>query len=118
MPPLHFSDEEKDLLLTLAQPIDQRRRTEFLQAVAAELEASGQAGAIGIGCIGSLRRFKGGSGSRPISAKANTDVPKGGGSGVSGSGRAPSGRASRSGSVADPSGRASSGALARLGGRR
>jgi hypothetical protein len=51
MPPLHFSDEEKDLLLTLAQPIDQRRRTEFLQAVAAELEASGQAGAIGIGAV-------------------------------------------------------------------
>src|ERR1700722_5331162 len=24
--PLHFSDEEKDLLLTLAQPLDQRQR--------------------------------------------------------------------------------------------
>jgi hypothetical protein len=51
MPPLHFSDEEKDLLLTLAQPIDQRRRTEFLQAVAQELDASGQAGAVGIGSV-------------------------------------------------------------------
>jgi hypothetical protein len=51
MPPLHFSDEEKDLLLTLAQPIDQCLRTEFLTAVAAELEANGQAGAVGIGSV-------------------------------------------------------------------
>jgi hypothetical protein len=51
MPPLHFSDEEKDLLLTLAQPIDQKQRAAFLAAVAAELEANGQAGAIGIGSV-------------------------------------------------------------------
>jgi hypothetical protein len=49
--PIAFSDEEKDLLLALAQPIDQRRRTEFLQAVAAQLETSGQAGAVGIGSV-------------------------------------------------------------------
>jgi hypothetical protein len=51
MPPLQFTDEEKDLLLVLAQPIDQPRRTEFLQAVAQELDASGQAGAVGIGSV-------------------------------------------------------------------
>ena len=51
--PLHLNDEEKNLLLSLAQPIDQRQRTEFLAAVAAELEAGGQAGAVGIGrCTG------------------------------------------------------------------
>ena len=46
--PLHLFDEEMDLLLALAAPIDQRLRTEFLAAVAAELEANGQAGAVGI----------------------------------------------------------------------
>jgi hypothetical protein len=48
-PPLALTDEEKDLLLSLAQPIDQRQRTEFLAAVAAELEAGRQADAVGIG---------------------------------------------------------------------
>ena len=57
--PLHFSDEEKDLLLKLAQPIDQRLRPEFLAAVAAELEAGGQAGAVGIGSIGWRARCSG-----------------------------------------------------------
>jgi hypothetical protein len=33
--PLHFSDEEKDLLLSLAQPLDQKQRAAFLAAVAA-----------------------------------------------------------------------------------
>jgi hypothetical protein len=42
MPPLQFSDEEMDLLLSLSQPIEPWRRTEFLTAVAAELEASGE----------------------------------------------------------------------------
>jgi hypothetical protein len=51
MPPLQFTDEEKDLLLALAQPIDQRRRTEFLQAVTAQLETSGQDGSVGIGAV-------------------------------------------------------------------
>lgn len=45
--PLHLSDEEMDLLLGLARPIDQRLRPQFLQEVAAELEASGQAGGPG-----------------------------------------------------------------------
>jgi len=54
--PLHFSDEEKDLLLALAQPIDQRLRTEFLTAVAAELEANGPAGAVGIGSVHRVAR--------------------------------------------------------------
>jgi hypothetical protein len=48
MPPLHFSDEEKDLLLALSAPIDQKQRAAFLAAVAAELEASGQAGGVGV----------------------------------------------------------------------
>jgi hypothetical protein len=48
MPPLQFSDEEKDLLLALSAPIDQKQRAAFLAAVAAELEASGQAGGVGV----------------------------------------------------------------------
>ena len=46
--PLSFSAEEMDLLLELSQPIDQRLRPEFLAAVAAELEASGQGGGAGV----------------------------------------------------------------------
>ena len=49
--PLAFTSEEMDLLLSLAAPIDQRQRTDFLAAVATELEASGQAGAVGIGSV-------------------------------------------------------------------
>jgi hypothetical protein len=45
--PLRLSDEEKNLLLALAQPIDQRLRPQFLAAVEAELEASGQGGGAG-----------------------------------------------------------------------
>jgi hypothetical protein len=45
--PLHLSDEEMDLLLALAAPIDQQLRPQFLQEVAAELEASGQTGGPG-----------------------------------------------------------------------
>jgi hypothetical protein len=54
--PLHLSDEEMDLLLALAAPIDQRLRPEFLAAVAAELEANGQAGAVGIGSVHRVAR--------------------------------------------------------------
>ena len=54
--PLHLNDEEKDLLLSLAQPIDQRQRTEFLCRRAAELEAGGQAGAVGIGSVHRVAR--------------------------------------------------------------
>jgi len=46
--PLSLTTEEMDLLLTLAAPIDQRQRDQFLQEVAAELEASGQAGGPGV----------------------------------------------------------------------
>jgi hypothetical protein len=45
--PLQLNDDEMSVLLSLAGPIDQRLRTEFLIAVAAELEASGQAGGPG-----------------------------------------------------------------------
>ena len=116
-PPLSLTDEEMSLLRELSAPIDHHLRPEFLAAVAAELEASGGGGPGLVHCVAAQvqRRF---FGSRRSSARANTDAPKGGGHGVSGSGRAPSGRASRYGSVADPSGRASSGAIARLGGRR
>jgi hypothetical protein len=49
--PLSLTTEEKDLLLELAAPIDQKQRSAFVAAVAAELEASGQAGAVGIGSV-------------------------------------------------------------------
>lgn len=51
MPPLQLNDEEMTVLLTLAGPIDQRRRPEFLQEVAQELEAKRQAGEIGEGTV-------------------------------------------------------------------
>ncbi|SEB85032.1 hypothetical protein SAMN05444161_0004 [Rhizobiales bacterium GAS191] len=44
MPPLSLSTDELDLLRSLAEPIARRRRAAFLAAVAAELEARGQAG--------------------------------------------------------------------------
>jgi hypothetical protein len=49
--PLSFSAEELDLLFELARPIDQRYREQFLVEVAQEIEASGQAGAVGIGSV-------------------------------------------------------------------
>jgi hypothetical protein len=49
--PLSLTTEEKDILLELAQPIDQKQRAAFLAAVAAELEAAGPAGAVGIGSV-------------------------------------------------------------------
>ncbi len=50
--PLHFSDEEKDLLLTLAAPIPHPRRQEFLLAIATELETEQTGGAeLGPGLI-------------------------------------------------------------------
>jgi hypothetical protein len=56
MPPLQLNDDEMNLLLVLAAPIDQRLRHEFLAAVAAELEAGGQAGAVGIGSVHRIGR--------------------------------------------------------------
>jgi hypothetical protein len=54
--PLHLSDEEMDLLLALAAPIDHQHRAAFLATVAAELEAGGQAGAVGIGSVHRVAR--------------------------------------------------------------
>jgi hypothetical protein len=54
--PIAFTDEEMDLLLALAAPIDERQRPEFLAAIAAELEANGQAGAVGIGSVHRVAR--------------------------------------------------------------
>jgi hypothetical protein len=45
--PLQLNDDEMSVLLSLAGPIDQRLRPQFLQEVAQELEASGQAGGPG-----------------------------------------------------------------------
>jgi len=49
--PLQLNDEEMSVLLSLAGPIDQQRRPQFLQEVAAELEASRQAGEVGEGSV-------------------------------------------------------------------
>ena len=43
-------------LLSLSAPIDQQRQPQFLQEVAAELEASGPAGEIGEGSVHRLAR--------------------------------------------------------------
>ena len=45
--PLSLNDEEMDLLLALAAPIDHQQRATFLAAVAAEFKA----GAVGIGSV-------------------------------------------------------------------
>jgi hypothetical protein len=44
MPPLSLSDQELSLLRSLAQPVAYGRRREFLQALAAALEACPQSG--------------------------------------------------------------------------
>jgi hypothetical protein len=54
--PLHLNDEEMTVLLSLAGPIDQQRRPQFLQEVAQELEAKRQAGEIGEGLVHRLAR--------------------------------------------------------------
>jgi hypothetical protein len=56
MPPLQLNDDEMSVLLSLAGPIDQQRRPQFLQEVAAELEAKRQAGEIGEGLVHRLAR--------------------------------------------------------------
>jgi hypothetical protein len=56
MPPLQLNDEEMNVLLTLAGPIDQPLRPQFLQEVAQELEAKRQAGEIGEGSVHRLAR--------------------------------------------------------------
>ena len=54
--PLALTTEEMDLLLALAAPINHRQRDQFLHEVAAELEAGGQAGAVGIGSVHRVAR--------------------------------------------------------------
>jgi hypothetical protein len=54
--PLSLTTEEMDLLLSLARPIDQRQRDQFLHEVAAELEAKRQAGEIGEGSVHRVAR--------------------------------------------------------------
>jgi hypothetical protein len=54
--PLSLATEEMDLLLSLAQPIDQRQRDQFLHEVAAELEVKRQAGEIGEGAVHRVAR--------------------------------------------------------------
>jgi hypothetical protein len=44
MPPVHFSDDEMEVVLALAAPIDRRHRGEFLAAVAEELATCPQPG--------------------------------------------------------------------------
>ena len=51
MPPLQLNDEEMNVVLTLAGPIGQQLRPQFLQEVAQELEAKPQAGEIGEGSV-------------------------------------------------------------------
>jgi hypothetical protein len=54
--PLQLSDDEMSVLMSLAGPIDQQRRPQFLQEVAQELEAKRQAGEIGEGLVHRLAR--------------------------------------------------------------
>jgi hypothetical protein len=49
--PLQLNDEEMSVLMSLAGPIDQQRRPQFLQEVAAELEAKRQAREVGEGLV-------------------------------------------------------------------
>jgi hypothetical protein len=50
--PLSLTDDEMSLVLALAEPIDHKRRPEFLAAVAAELAACEQTGSGSASCIG------------------------------------------------------------------
>ena len=54
--PLQLNDEEMSVLMSLAAPIDHQLRPQFLQEVATELEASGQADAVGIGSVHRVAR--------------------------------------------------------------
>ncbi len=54
--PLQLNDDEMSVLMSLAEQIDQQRRPQFLQEVAAELEAKRQAGEIGEGSVHRLVR--------------------------------------------------------------
>jgi hypothetical protein len=54
--PLQLNDEEMSVLMSLAGPIEQQRRPQFLQEVAAELEVKRQAGEVGEGLVHRLAR--------------------------------------------------------------
>jgi hypothetical protein len=54
--PLQLNDEEMSVLMSLAGPIDQQRRPQFLQEVAQELEVKRQAGEVGEGLVHRLAR--------------------------------------------------------------
>jgi hypothetical protein len=56
MPPLQLTDDEMTILRRLAEPIGQQRRPQFLEEVAAELEAKRQAGEIGEGAVHRVAR--------------------------------------------------------------
>jgi hypothetical protein len=53
---MQLNDKEMAVLLTLAEPIEQHRRDQFLLDVAAELETHRQAGEIGEGTVHRLAR--------------------------------------------------------------
>ena len=57
MPPLQLTDDEMSVLRRPAEPLDQQRRTQFLQEVAAELEAQRQVGEIGEGAVHRVARL-------------------------------------------------------------
>jgi hypothetical protein len=62
MPPLQLTDDEMSVLRSLAEPIEQQRRPQFLQEVVAELEAKRQAGeSAKARCIGWPGRCNGNS---------------------------------------------------------
>ena len=54
--PLQLNDDEMSVLMSLAGPIEQQRRPQFLQEVAQELKAKRQAGEVGEGLVHRLAR--------------------------------------------------------------
>ena len=54
--PLSLTDEEKDLLLARAQPIDQRQRPEFPGGGRGRARGQQPAGAVGIGSVHRVAR--------------------------------------------------------------
>jgi hypothetical protein len=77
--PLHLSDEEMDLLLALAAPIDQRQRTQFLTEVTAAIEEEAARTSVGPGLVHRWRaRFRGAfSIRRSCPTQARRRAPKG-----------------------------------------
>jgi hypothetical protein len=72
--PLSLATEEMDLLLSLAQPIDQRQRDQFLHEVAAELEGSDRpARSARAQCTALRAQFNGDFSTRRRSARRRKD---------------------------------------------